>query len=417
MMFVGREKRWLALSLAALVAAGTSSLAEDAASEVPATNPPAASEKATDETTAADPAAEKQADRSVEVVFVLDTTGSMGGLIAAAKEKIWAIANTLATAKPAPTIKMGLVAYRDRSDAYVTKVTDLTDDLDAVYKELMDFQAQGGGDGPESVNQALHEAITKIAWSKDDKTYRVVFLVGDAEPHMDYEDDVKYSQTCETAAKAEIVINSIQCGNNAGATPHWTKIASLAEGSYFKVEQSGGAILTATPFDEDLAKLSTKLGGTRVYYGKAEERKARADKAEEADGAVAAAPVATAARRAEFFAKEAGKKAFGGEKELVDAIRDEKIALDEIAEEELPEPLQKLNPTERKAYIEKQGKLRDEIQAKIAELGKKRQAYIKAELEKQAKSGKKDSLDEAVYKAIKKQAADRGLKYEGGPEF
>lgn len=34
---------------------------------------------------------------AVEVVFVLDTTGSMGGLIAAAKEKIWSIANTLAT--------------------------------------------------------------------------------------------------------------------------------------------------------------------------------------------------------------------------------------------------------------------------------------------------------------------------------
>src|SRR5580765_6465297 len=110
-------------------------------------------------------AAEKAAKPSapeIEVAFVLDTTGSMGGLIQAAKEKIWAIANTLATTKPAPHIKLALVAYRDRGDDYVTRRTDLTDDLDVVYKELMGLQAQGGGDGPESVNQALHEAVTKI---------------------------------------------------------------------------------------------------------------------------------------------------------------------------------------------------------------------------------------------------------------
>ena len=94
----------------------------------------------------------------LEVVFVLDTTGSMGGLIQAAKEKIWSIATTMASAQPAPEIRMGLVAYRDRGDAYVTRRVDLSEDLDSMYAALIDFQAAGGGDGPESVNQALHEA-------------------------------------------------------------------------------------------------------------------------------------------------------------------------------------------------------------------------------------------------------------------
>src|SRR4030042_4170733 len=145
--------------------------------------------------------AASEAERpQVEVVFVLDTTGSMGGLIQAAKEKIWAIANTLASTKPAPDIKMGLVGYRDRGDIYITKVTDLTDDLDAVYEQLMGFAADGGGDTPESVNQALNEAVTKVNWSKDGKAYRVIFLVGDCPPHMDYTDDVKYSESCKAAA-------------------------------------------------------------------------------------------------------------------------------------------------------------------------------------------------------------------------
>src|SRR3982751_5158255 len=80
--------------------------------------------------------ANKQARPKVEVVFCLDTTGSMGGLIDGAKQKIWAICNQIAGGKPTPDLKVGLVAYRDRGDEYITKVFDLTDDLDAVHGNL-----------------------------------------------------------------------------------------------------------------------------------------------------------------------------------------------------------------------------------------------------------------------------------------
>src|SRR5439155_871771 len=83
---------------------------------------------------------------------------------------------------------VGLVAYRDRGDAYITKVIDLTDDLDEVHKQLMGFKAEGGGDEPESVNQALDDAVHKVKWSTGKKTLRIIFLVGDAAPHMDYKD-------------------------------------------------------------------------------------------------------------------------------------------------------------------------------------------------------------------------------------
>ena len=112
---------------------------------------------------------------SVEVCFVLDTTGSMGGLIAGAKEKIWSIANDLTNADPSPRLKIGLVAYRDRGDDYIIRNFSLTDDLDSVYENLMGFQAAGGGDGPESVNQALDDAVNNIKWSpgKDRKSTRL----------------------------------------------------------------------------------------------------------------------------------------------------------------------------------------------------------------------------------------------------
>src|SRR6266581_3034562 len=66
----------------------------------------------------------------LEVCFVLDTTGSMSGLIEGAKQKIWSIANEMISAKPTPEIRLGLIGYRDRGDEYVTKVFVLTDDLD-----------------------------------------------------------------------------------------------------------------------------------------------------------------------------------------------------------------------------------------------------------------------------------------------
>ena len=129
----------------------------------------------------------------IEVVFVLDTTGSMGGLIAAAKEKIWSIATHARAAQAAPEISMGLVAYRDRGDAYVTQVVDLTKDLDSMYAKLMQFRADGGGDGPESRQPgARRRGQQDLVEPRTSNAYKVVFLVGDAPPHMDYQDDVKY---------------------------------------------------------------------------------------------------------------------------------------------------------------------------------------------------------------------------------
>ncbi len=79
----------------------------------------------------------------IDAVFVLDTTGSMSGLIDGAKQKIWSIASQMASGRPSPRVRLGLVAYRDRGDAYVTQRFDLTDDLDAIYGHLMQLQAGG----------------------------------------------------------------------------------------------------------------------------------------------------------------------------------------------------------------------------------------------------------------------------------
>src|SRR5678815_1902805 len=112
----------------------------------------------------------------VEIVFVIDTTGSMGGLIDGAKRKIWAIANEVQKAQQKPELRVGLVAFRDQGDEYVTRASPLTTDLDKVYTTLMGLSADGGGDTPEDVNAGLDAALTTMKWTDDKDTLKMIFL-------------------------------------------------------------------------------------------------------------------------------------------------------------------------------------------------------------------------------------------------
>jgi Mg-chelatase subunit ChlD len=356
------------------------------------------------------PAAVQDGESRIEVVFVLDTTSSMSGLIQAAKEKIWSIATTMASAQQNPDIKMGLVAFRDRGDAYVTRVFDLSHDFDSMYASLMEFRAQGGGDGPESVNQALYDAIHKVSWSQDDSVYKVAFLVGDAPPHMDYADDIKYPVTLAEAERKGIVVNTIQSGQHQYTRPAWREIASLGNGEYFQVEDSGNAVAVATPFDEELARLSAALEETRLYYGD-EETRARQEARVEAGARLyqTLSPEALA-RRSAYNATESGEKNLLGESELVDAVTSGRVDLDDIDAQDLPASIQVLEPEARMEVIAGQAQRRDQLKQEIRKLADSRDRFIEDKVA--AEGGAGDSLDEKIYRAVKDQAASVGLTYE-----
>lgn len=71
----------------------------------------------------------------------------------------------------------------------MTKVFPLGINLDDVYENLSTFRADGGGDTPESVNEALAAAVNAIEWSNNPKVLRAIFLVGDDPPHRDFGND------------------------------------------------------------------------------------------------------------------------------------------------------------------------------------------------------------------------------------
>jgi len=350
----------------------------------------------------------------VDVVFVLDTTGSMEALIQTAKEKIWSIATTMASAQQAPEIRIGLVAYRDRSDAYETKVVDLSDDLDSVYATLMDFTAEGGGDTPESVNKALYDAVHSMSWSQNDNAYQVIFLVGDAPPHMDY-NEVRYPEIVTSAMNKGIVINTIQCGEIPSVVQPWTQIASLGHGSFLQVEQSGGAVAYNTPFDEKIAVLAAKLDETRLYYGSEAEKEKMRDKVAATDKLTKSASLASRARRGAFNISAGGRANLLGENELVDAVASGKLDLDDLEKDALPEALVVMAPEEQKVYVAELADERADLQRQIQELSHDRDGYLAKKVEEAG--GMKGSLDQKIYDTIKEQAGEAGLEYEEGPTY
>ena len=350
----------------------------------------------------------------VDVVFVLDTTGSMSGLIQTAKEKIWSIATTMASAQPTPDIRIGLVAYRDVGDAYVTKVIDLSSDLDSVYANLMDFQADGGGDTPESVNKALYDAVHNMSWSKGRQAYQAVFLVGDAPPHMDY-NEARYPEIIQAAHAKGIVINTIQCGDMPSTIDPWTQMANLGHGNFFQVEQAGGAVAYSSPYDEEIAELSAALDDTRLYYGDREEKDRMELKMAATDKLNASASIETLARRGVFNSADAGRANMLGENELVEAVASGSVDLDSIAEEKLPEALKPMAPAAQKAYVAELAGKRKDLQRQIRSLSDDRSQFLAKKVEEAG--GKKDSLDQKLYDAVKEQASEAGLEYEDGPAY
>jgi Mg-chelatase subunit ChlD len=347
--------------------------------------------------------AEKPKKPKVEVVFCLDTTGSMGGLIEGAKAKIWAICNQIANGKPIPDLKVGLVAFRDRGDEYITRVFDLTDDLDAIHGHLKTFKAAGGGDTPESVNEALHVSVNKIKWSTDNSTLRIIFLVGDAPPHMDYPDDVKYPVTCKLAAEKGIIINTVQCGNDQDCTKFWKDICVKAEGSYVQIPQDGGVVpVVATPFDKRLGEINRELADSTLVYGARQKKEADMKKLDEAK----ALPAPAAAERAAFASKDGRAAAY----DLLDAVKRKEVKLEDIKKEELPKELQGKTLEEQKRILEELDQKRAKLAKEAVDLDKQRADFIAKKMAED-KGGKKDSFDTQVLEVLRKQAAKHKIDY------
>ncbi len=352
------------------------------------------------------PLSQQKSESRIDVAFCLDTTGSMSGLIEGAKQKIWTIVNTVATAKPKPVLRIAVVAYRDQGDEYVTRVIPFTSDLEVMYTQLRALTAGGGGDEPEHVNRALQEAVSQLQWSKAPGALKILYLVGDAPPHLDYRDGYDYRKASRQAAGSGIIINTIQCGQTSSTSEIWKEIARLAEGKYAAIDQTGGMIAINSPYDRELTRLSSELNKTYVAYG---DSGAAAQKEQERnDTAAASMGVTTSAERA--ASKSSGL--YKNESwDLVDAINTKTVALNQMKPADMPAELRGKPIAEQRAYLEKQGKERARLQQQIQTLSAKRDAYV-ADENKKLGAKSKDAFDAQVLLTLQDQGKKKGIQLQ-----
>ena len=337
----------------------------------------------------------------IEVAFVLDTTGSMAGLIDGAKRKIWSIANTIVDVNPDADIRMALIGYRDQGDDYVVKTFDMTADIQALYGHLIRFQADGGGDTPESVNEALDAGISELSWSHEEGARRILFLVGDAPPHMDYANGPKYDRVLKEARDAGIIVNTVQAGGDPETTEYWREMAKLGAGQYFAIPQDGGQIeVVQSPYDDEIIRLQGRIDGTIILYGTREKRAETRSKVDTR----AAAPSSVQVDNSRYYSKKtASKEVVTGGGDLLDDVRNKVRSVEELKAEELPDELKGKSAAELKTIVAGKTAEREKLEAEMADLVKRRDDYLAQETAKQAETKPSDSFDRSVTEALSSQ--------------
>jgi hypothetical protein len=343
--------------------------------------------------------------KDIDLVLCLDTSNSMDGLIAAAKNKLWDLVNDLAKIKPAPNLRVALYSYGndgyDPKKGWVRKELDFGTDLDMVFKKLFELKTHGG---TEYVARVCSDAIKEQAWSKDKNALRLIFVCGNEPAAQD--PTITLKELAALAVARDIIINPIYCGNaDDGDGQDWRLLSALGHGKFANIDQNQRVAVINTPFDKELAELGLKLNTTYVTYGKEGEAKGANQKAQTANSGslgVSNAAARTISQNSAFYRQAAW--------DLVDKLKeDPKLDIKKIPESELCDELKKLSPDDRVKFVKDKAAQRETLQKRISELTDQRNGYVRQEMEKQTKRGV-TTLDEALRTTIREQAKTKGIE-------
>ena len=180
---------------------------------------------------------------ALDLVFLLDATGSMSDEIAEIKATVGSIAQRIEQLPGSSAPRFGLVAFRDRGDEYVTRSWDFTSDISRFGMNLSNVSAGGGGDTPESVNAGLYEAINLAGWADNSsgQHLRMIVLVGDAPPHIDYGNDYAYPDLLGQAVGKGIKIFPIGASNLDSAGEYvFRQFAQVTQGQFVFLTYANG---------------------------------------------------------------------------------------------------------------------------------------------------------------------------------
>jgi len=341
----------------------------------------------------------------VQLAILLDTSNSMDGLIDQAKSQLWKIVNEISRSKKeGESINLYVALYEYGNDnlsseeGFVRLITPLTNDLDKISEELFNLQTNGGS---EYCGTVISEAVKDLKWTEDTEELKLIFIAGN-EPFTQGNTDYKIA--CKDAISKGIIINTIYCGGyDEGVQTNWKDGADLADGKYININQNQEIVHIETPYDDELVLLGQKLNDTYIAYGYyGDEYKKR--QVEQDMNAGNLAPEVLVERTVTKGSRQYKNESW----DLVDADKEGSVKIEELEEAELPEEMKDMTIEERKEYVQEKAKVREQIQNEINELDKQRRDYITDQLVE----GQDNTLDAAMLKIIREQAAEKNYEFE-----
>ena len=346
----------------------------------------------------------------IQMAILLDTSGSMSGLIEQAKTQLWKIVNEMVLATrdgQVPDLQLALYEYGKSSipadEGYMRMILPLTTDLDKVSEELFALRTNGGS---EYCGMVIKAATEGLAWSESEADLKVIFIAGN-EPFT--QGNVDYKQACKDAIARGIVVNTIHCGSyDQGVAGHWKDGALLADGTYMNIDQNRKVVHIDAPQDKDIMRLNEELNKTYIAYGREGAEGAANQVAQDAN----AMKYAEAGASVQRAAAKASAQYSNARWDMVDALRDGKVDLEEMEAEDLPENMREMSPEERTEYVEAQAARRAEIQQEIGKLNAERKTYVADQRKKVSAEGEEDTLDAAMVKSLRAQAEKKEFKFE-----
>jgi uncharacterized protein YegL len=197
----------------------------------------------------------------LDILFLLDATGSMSDELRRIQETIVSIADRIDGMQPQPELRFGLVAYRDYGDEYVTKVFDFTSNATEFQRTLLTIQAAGGGDEPEALASGLNQVNQGVNWAND--AIRLVFLVADAPPQIGGQEPYNYVQEAQVAVARGIKIFPIAASNSSSQAEFvFRQLAQQTLGSFlfltYQQGESSGAPGNSTEMNVDPSQFTVE---------------------------------------------------------------------------------------------------------------------------------------------------------------
>jgi len=335
-------------------------------------------------------------NRKIQIALIMDTSGSMEGLIEQAKSQLWNLVGELSHAKydgKMPKLEIALYQYGNdglsSSGGYIQRISPLISDLDEVSAALFSLRTNGGS---EYCGMVIKKSLQGLEWSNSDDDIKMIFIAGN-EPFT--QGPVNYESACGDARAKGVIVNTIHCGSyNDGVRGSWKSGAMIGGGDYMCIEQNRRTVYVQTPYDDRINECGVQLNKTYIYYGANGCKKKEAQECEDANAS---------SYSKSNLASRNSMKASGfyqsNNWDLVDASAADSTAVGNVDKKTLAPELQKKTDAELEAYVKEQAAKRLKMKKEIAELNKKRVAYIA----KQSKAQGTD-LQSSMVNAVKKQA-------------